>query len=96
MRHLLADDAGSLYTVHDRHADVHQDDVRVDAPGLLDGLSAVGGLSGHVDVGVPGQQGHHPFAHHQMIIHQQQADFAAPLFRRMCKSYIPSLLSASI
>ena len=41
---------GGLDAVQTRHADVHQDDVGAQPSRLLDGLSAVGGLSHHLDV----------------------------------------------
>ena len=54
--HLLGQDLGRLDAVHDRHVDVHQDDVGAQLAGLLHPLLAVGGGAHDLDVGLEGQQ----------------------------------------
>src|SRR5262249_5362998 len=44
-RRVGADQPGRLEPVEDGHADVHQDDVREDPPGDVDGLPAVAGFA---------------------------------------------------
>ena len=39
--------AGCLQSVHDRHPDVHQDDIGLQLAGLADRVGAVGGLADH-------------------------------------------------
>lgn len=60
--------------VHDRHLEVHQDDVRVQFPGLVDGLAAVAGLAHHDDGRVGAQHHAQPGADHGVVVHEQDRD----------------------
>jgi hypothetical protein len=50
VRGLLADPSGRLDAVHDRHRQVHEDNVRGQARHHRQGIRAIAGLTDHLDV----------------------------------------------
>ena len=54
--------------VHFRHLQVHEGDVRMVSPKLLDRLAASGRLSHQRHIRLNGEQAGDPFAHQRMII----------------------------
>ena len=70
--------ASGVDAVHDRHADVHEDDVGVQGMGGLDGLSAVGDIGHDVDVGFRLQDGDKALAHQCLIVGDDDPDHWSP------------------
>ncbi len=69
--------ARRLEAVHVRHADVHEDDVRVELARGLDGLGPVGGLTDDLHV-VLGLEDHpEPRAHEGLVVDDEHADHQA-------------------
>ena len=70
------DAPGGLQAVELGHADVHQDDVRMEARGLADGFDAVVGLGDHLDVVLVCEQQPEAGAHHRLVVGDEDADGA--------------------
>ena len=72
---------GRLDAVHDRHAQVHHDDVRPQSADGLDGRSPVGRLTDDLDVGLVGHDHPEARADQLLVVHQQDPDpVAHPAF----------------
>ena len=67
----LLDPMGGLHAGHPRHVDVHQDEVRHQLLGLLQGLVAIVRLSHHLKVPSPTQEPGHSGAEQGMVIDQE-------------------------
>src|SRR5579884_341789 len=68
---------GRLDAVHLRHADVHQDDVRIERSRSGDSGGAVGGLARDLDVGLRVEHHRQPFAQQVLVVDEQRADHRA-------------------
>ena len=76
LRVLDAAQLDDLQTVHDRDVDVHDDDVGPQRVDLRQRLHTVGGLAGHLAaVRLPVEQALEALADHDLIVHQQDAQF---------------------
>ena len=74
-RGIGGDDApGRLEPVELGHADVHQDDGRLEAGGLLDRLEAVARLGDDLDVLLAGEQHPKSGAHHRLVVGDEHAN----------------------
>src|SRR5215472_6078917 len=70
----LAQPAGRLDPTHLRHAQVHEDDVGPQPPGLGECLSTVSRLTDDLEALVPGEDPAQAAAHHRVIVYDQQPD----------------------
>jgi len=61
--------------VHERHGDVHHDDIRRSFPGQHNRLTAIFSLADNFDVSFRRQQGAQPLPNHGVIVHQQNCNF---------------------
>ena len=73
-RQLLANQSGSLDPVHHRHLDVHDDQVRHEQAGLLDGVQTVLGLPHDRHVILAVYQRRDGSTKERLIVNQQDAD----------------------
>ena len=80
----VEDELGCLKSAHDRHPDVHQDHVRLEGPGLADGLDAVAGLADHGEAGRGVDQDHEPGPDQRLVVGDQHPDVARPVRRHCC------------
>ena len=69
------DAPGGVDAVDVGHADVHDDHVRRECPGLLDGLPAITGLADHGDIRLALQQRAQPLAQQRVIVCQQHRGY---------------------
>src|SRR5207253_7589253 len=76
---LLGQHLGRLDAVHDRHVDVHQDQVRGDLLRLLDALLAIDGGGDDLDVGLEGEQLLEIVQRAGDVVHDQDFDWLAHL-----------------
>jgi hypothetical protein len=74
---LAGEPRGRRDAVQARHPDVHQRDVRPQASRRGHGLDAVGGLAGHRDVGLGGQDEPEAGADHRLVVGEQHPDHGA-------------------
>ena len=72
------DPPGRLEPVELGHADVHQDDGRVEAGRLVDRLEPVRRLGDDLDVLLPGEQQAKAGAHHRLVVGDEDADAHDP------------------
>ena len=63
-----------LDPVDARHPHVHEDDVRREHPGRLDGLRAVARLADHLEIGLGVQDQAEAGAHELLVVGEQEAD----------------------
>jgi hypothetical protein len=61
-------------TAHDRHPQVHQDDIDFQAFDLGQGLLATAGFAEHVELLVAGEYAAQPVAHDRVVIDDEQPD----------------------
>ena len=73
-RHLLGYSPSRFHPAHSRHRHIHQDYVRLDLQGCLNGLLAVGGLSHDLDVRFHLEQPRQACPYDLVVIDQQDAD----------------------
>ena len=66
--HLIADPRRGLRSVHDRHGEVHQDDVGLEGYRELERLAAVRRLGDDLEVRAGGQKGLEPGADEVMVV----------------------------
>ena len=78
-RGFLGQHLGRLDAVHDRHVDVHEDDVRHDLLGLLDAFFAIDGGGDHLDVGLEREQLLEVIQGAGDVVHDQDFDWLAHL-----------------
>src|SRR5256885_1913599 len=78
-RGFLGQHLGRLDAVHDRHIDVHEDDVRHDLLGLLDAFFAIDGGGDHLDVGLEREQLLEVIQGAGDVVHDQDFDWLAHL-----------------
>jgi hypothetical protein len=71
---LLEDAAGRLQPVHDRHLDVHQDDIRPQRAGGGHGGGAVLGFTGDLDAVLALEDHAEADPNHRLIVDQQHAE----------------------
>jgi hypothetical protein len=66
--------SGGRQAVELGHADVHQDDRRPEASGLLDGLDPVARLGDDLDVRLAREEHAEAGAHHRLVVGDEDAD----------------------
>lgn len=62
-----------LQTVHARHIEVQQDQVRIQRLGQLNTLRAIAGLANHLDVRRHADQLFHAGAQHRMVVNEKDS-----------------------
>ena len=75
------DAPGRLDAVELGHADVHQDDGRLEARRLVDRLEPVARLGHDLDVVLAGEQHAEAGAHHRLVVGDEDADRSWPVAR---------------
>ena len=63
--------AGRFQPVHDRHPDVHQNDVGPQMPRQADRVRAVGGLAHDLQAGLGGEHRGEALPHHRLVVGDQ-------------------------